>query len=176
MNCEYCGAELRPDARYCIMCGMPVSAPAEAGESPAAEAAPAFKTNFRTGADTVNGGALKGYTSYTTGEHKAEPAPSYTSARSIIDADEGPVWAAWVALICAVLSLKGALLVVPGILLGLGAIIIGAIGCRSELRALSICDIVIGSLGVLLSIVMIMVWSGVFGLASSFMGSDWYFF
>ena len=161
MNCEYCGAELKQNANFCTICGMPVSGPAaEPEEKPVP-----VQTNYRTGPDT----ALKGYTSYTSGEYRTDPRAEASSIPSA-PTEEGPVWAAWVALILSVLSLKGALLVVPGILLGVGGIIVGAIGCKSELRTLSICDIVIGALGVLLSIAMILVWSGVFGLAYSFMG------
>ena len=167
MNCEYCGSELKENANYCTVCGMPVSEPAaEPEEKPVP-----VQTNYRTGADT----ALKGYTSYTSGEYHPDPDADYTRIKSA-PTEEGPVWAAWVALILSVLSLKGALVVVPGILLGIGGIIVGAIGCKSELRTLSICDIVIGSLGIVLSLIMIAVWSGVFGLASSFMGDPWWYY
>ena len=175
MNCEYCGSELKEGANFCTICGMPVNSPQE---QPAAQ--PAEQPVHQASASYPdNGGALRGYMSYTSGEYntrtQSDPAyrtaDTYSSPRQTASSsqDTGNEWASWVGIVCAVLAIKGIFVTVPGILLGVAAIVFGSIGCRSNMKVPAICSIVIGSLAVLGSLGMAAVWHWIFDLAGEYM-------
>lgn len=164
MKCAYCGSELKEGANFCTICGKAVSE-----EQKQSAASPERQTA------SAGDGALRGYMSYTSGEYRttgnsAPAADASASYAPVTDAaDRNNEWAAWVSIVCAVLALRGVVITLPGILLGIAAIIFGSISCKSSMKVVAICGIVLGAIAIAGAFGMALLWRWIFDLAGDFM-------
>lgn len=185
MKCTYCGEEIREGAKFCTQCGMPVMPMAqvepevpvqEPVQEPVqpAEPEPMYReTTPAPEAKPADNGPASGYMSYTSYTSSApgpqqprreQPAAPVRPAAAAPRGRGDRSWASGVALACAVFSVSGFWLVLPGLFCGIAAIVFAILGKDSSLKPLSVIAIVGGIIGILISIGMIFLWAGALDL------------
>ncbi len=146
MLCTVCGADIPDTSVACPVCGhFPVSAPSPFPEVPVSS----------TTVDETDT-ALKGYLSYTSGDHPAIPERQQPVPEKGSDEDDDPVsrknWMAYVSIIAGALSVYSAPMVFSGALLGVSAAVFGILGLFSRRKVISAVGIAAGAAGLALSL------------------------
>ena len=84
--------------------------------------------------------------------------PSGTPGASPTGRDGTKDWMAIVSLVCGVLSLCGLFFAPVGCIFSVASIVLGVLGLKSNQRTLAIIGLIIGGIGVLISIVTGIIW------------------
>jgi len=161
MTCPRCGSELFDGSSPCPQCGY--------ADGPAAA-----ETFSRYAAQ--NEDALNGYLSYTAGssndpsENRSAEDPYISSEdRSVRDRDTSGEWLPYASVICGALSAYSSPMILPGILLGITSVILGIIGRSSPKKKLAVIGIIAGLIGLLLSVLVVLFYIGIFKLVYDFL-------
>ena len=161
MTCPRCGSESFDGSSPCPQCGYE-NAPA---------AADAFSRYTSQSED-----ALNGYLSYTSGNSSetaegsfSEDSHSSSPERSVRSGSGGNEWIPYASVICGALSAYSSPMVLPGILLGITSVILGIIGRSAPKRKLSVIGIITGLIGLLLSVLVVLFYIGIFKLVYDFL-------
>lgn len=160
--CSKCGAPLEPDARFCNICGTDVKAapdssaqPEQAGEAPQEEQPAAYE-----GSDA----AAQPQAGYSYQQNQQPQAGYYYQQNGQQPPQQGYYqqpgpngkepngWAPVTALICGILSVTICCASFIPAVLGL---VFGILGLKTSKRTMAIWGIVLGSIGILLSILYI---------------------
>ena len=165
MSCPVCGSDLYDGTSPCPQCGY-----REIPSSKAVSSSPEQNEPVRK--DPPQGeDALNGYLSYTSADAaKEEPAKPdagpYVSSesRSSGSGNSGKEWIPYAAVICGALSAYSAPMIVPGVLLGITAVILGILGCSAPKKSLAVIGIVTGVIGIILSVLFALFYFGIFKL------------
>ena len=164
MTCPRCGSVLFDGAAPCPQCGYIGDAlTPDTAEQSAAKTMPPEN-------------ALNGYLSYTSGNNSDTAAGSFSedpyvasADRSVKSENSGNEWVPYASVICGALSAYSSPMVLPGILLGISSIILGIIGRSAQKRKLSVIGIITGLIGLLLSVLVVLFYIGIFKLAYDFL-------
>ena len=164
MLCDKCGFENREGAIVCEHCGaLLIQSPPQTAE----------KSSGTTG--SYSDAPVNGYRSYTKGgTSQSSPQRSpFTGAMSAGSRE----WVAYAAIICGALAIYSSPTVIPGILLGISAIIFGIVGLKTSKRTMSLIGIIAGAIGSVFSVLVIGAIIGFFNLIASYFtrGYGWPF-
>jgi len=124
--------------------------------------------------------ALNGYMSYTnktagSSEHSGNPYRQTDDERRKDRDDDPSIWMAYAAVVAGPLSLYSATLVVPGVLLGISAIILGLMFLFRKKNTLALIGVITGSVGIILSVLAGAAYVGLFNLVTDFITSSFGF-
>ncbi|MBQ4000511.1 MAG: hypothetical protein II643_05905 [Oscillospiraceae bacterium] len=170
MACPRCGSSLFDGSVPCPQCGYVNGAPAEhtvytLPDQPAA--------GDSAGHDTD---ALSGYLSYTSGSGPVRSSGSnsadpYTASGddTVRSGSSDREWISYASVICGALSAYSSPMILPGILLGISAVILGIFGRSSFRKKLAVIGIIAGLIGLLLSVLVVLFYIGVFKLVYDFL-------
>ena len=161
MICDKCGFDNKEGAIVCERCrAVLVQMP----EKPVQEYT--YGTQKTAGTDDA---PVNGYLSYTK-NGAARPA----SGRSPFsgDTNSGPKdWIAYAAIICGALSIYSSPTIVPGILLGISAVIFGIVGLKTSKRNIAMIGMIAGAVGTIFSVLIVSAYVGLFNLLVNFLSS-----
>ena len=176
MQCEYCGATLKPGAKVCDQCGADVAS----AKHPAAPAAPAYEEPIPEAFPYVDPSAQPAETPVETPAAAPEPAAdtpatfadiaSAAEKAASININPTPVLAI-ASLVLGVFSLCASFFALCGAPISIVGIILGALALKksSPQRGLAIGGIVLNSVGLLLA-VLFTVLVGVMGYFANLPG------
>lgn len=95
--------------------------------------------------------------------------PELPNASAVITENNNKDWMAIISLVAGILSLCGSLFAPLGCVMAAAAIVFGILGLRSDKRTLAMIGLVVGGLGIVLSLVFGLI--AIFGLLGPSMGN-----
>ena len=160
MICDKCGYENKEGAIVCERCRAVL---VKTEDKPVQEYS--YGTQRSAGDAPVNG--YMSYTKNSTQRPAAERSPFSG------DSNSGPrEWIAYAAIICGALAIYSSPTIVPGILLGISAVIFGIVGLRTEKRNIAMIGMIAGAVGVVFSVLVITAYIGIFNFLVNLLSSS----
>ncbi len=157
MICDKCGHDSRDGALVCEQCGAPL--PVSAGSSSSGSSR------------SFDDAPVNGYMSYTyggSGSSRSSRSP-YSEPVSSEKKPSSNEWVAYASIICGALAIYSCVTVVPGVLLGISAIIFGLVGIKTPKKTIAIIGLAAGIAGIIISILIAFAIAGLFGLLATFL-------